>query len=125
MMAGHEANGYRTSRREPDGLPVPEVIEETPGGERSFERFFKCDKIVESSAASIVLAANRCLRQITMTVTERIIAFAIKLRVLGIGKNNSMQTMRSIERHPHSKENAVVAPNLREKIIALVQTDTV
>ncbi len=60
-----------------------------------------------------------------MTVTERIIAFAIKLRVLGIGKSNGMQTMRSVERHPYSKENAVVAPYLREKIFALVQTDAV
>ena len=96
-----------------------------PGSKRFFDRFFECDEITKCSTASIVLTANRGFSQITMTVTERIIAFAIKLRVLGIGKNNSMQTMRSIERHPHSKENAVVAPNLREKIIALVQTDTV
>ncbi len=89
------------------------------------DRLPESDKIPERSTPFVVLAANRCLRQITMTMTERIIALAIELRVLGVRKSNGMQTMRSIERHPHSEENAFVAPYLREKIIALVQTDTV
>jgi hypothetical protein len=96
----------------------------TPRRKRFFDRSSKCDKIVDCSTTPIVLAANRCLSQIAMTVAKRIVALAVELRIFGIGKSNGLQTMGSMERHPHSEENALVIPYFREKIVALMQTDT-
>jgi hypothetical protein len=103
------------------GLKVEMSI--PPRRKRLFDRRSKLDKIVKCPAASIVLAANRCLSQIAMTVTKRIVALAIELRIFGIGKSNGLQTMGGIERRAHSEENAVVIPYFREKICALMQTD--
>ncbi len=36
-----------------------------------------------------------------------------------------MQSMGSAEVHPHSEKNTFVIPNLRKKIVALVQSDAV
>src|SRR5205823_9423575 len=94
-----------------------------PWLKRFFDRFSKFDKIVKCSNASIIFAANRCLSQIAMSVPQRIVALAVELRIFCIGKSNSLQTMGSIEGHSRSKENAIVIPYFREKIIALVQTN--
>src|SRR4029453_604009 len=113
----------------PRGRNIPKIIglnvemAITPRRKRLFNRFSKFDKIIKCSTASIVLTANRCLSQIAMTVTKRIVALAVELRIFGTGKSNRLQTMDSIERHPHSEENAAVIPNFREKIFALMQTD--
>jgi hypothetical protein len=103
------------------GLNVEMAI--PPRRKRFFNRFSEFDKLVKCSTASVVFAAKRCLSQITMPVTKRIVALAVELRIFGIGKSNRLQTMGSIERHPHSEENAAVIPNFREKIFALMQTD--
>src|SRR5882724_11628536 len=96
-----------------------------PRVERLFDRLPKHNEIIKRSAACIVIAANRCLRQITMTMTERMIALAIQLRVLGIRKPSGMQAVRSIEWHLQPKKNGSVIPYFREKIVPLMQTDTV
>src|SRR5438128_12685771 len=96
-----------------------------PRLKRFFDGFSKRNKIIKRSTPFVVLTANRCLRQITMTMAERIIALAIELRVLGVRKSNGMETMRSMKGNPHPEENAVVAPSLRKKIFALVQTEQV
>ena len=91
-----------------------------PGRKRIFDRCSKCDKIIKCSTASIVLTASRRLSQIAMTVTKRIVALAVELRVFGIRESNRVQTMGGIEWRSHSKENGSVIPNFREKIFALV-----
>ncbi len=95
----------------------------TPRRKRFFDCVSKFDKIVKCSTAFIVLTANCCLSQIAMTVTERIVALAVELRIFGIGKSNGLQSMGSMERHPHSEKNAVVIPYFRKKIFAFMQTD--
>src|SRR6266566_10031494 len=95
-----------------------------PRSKRLFDGSSKHDKIAESSAAFVVLAANCCLCHIAMTVTKRIIAFAVKLRVLGVGKTGGMQPMRSIERHLEPEKDAFIIPYFGKKIVPLVQTNT-
>jgi hypothetical protein len=64
VMAGHEASRRWTTRREPDGLPIPEVIEETPHGERSYdlfsrlltERIIMVGKPIDDELANVVAA---------------------------------------------------------------------
>ena len=100
------------------GLKVEMSI--PPRRKRLFDRSSKLDKIVKCSTASIVLTASRRLSQIAMTVTKRIVALAVELRVFGIRESNRVQTMGGIEWHSHSKENGGAIPNFREKIVALV-----
>src|SRR5437899_12094690 len=96
-----------------------------PGLKRFFDGFSKRNKIIKRSTPFVVLTANRCLRQITMTMTERVIALAIELRVLGVRKSNGMETMRSMNGDLQSEENVDVALYICKKIFANVQTDGV
>src|SRR5437762_6495753 len=92
-------------------LPVPK---------RLFDRLLESRKIPERSASAVILATNRCLRQIAMAVTMETIALAVKLRVLGIGKSSGMQAVRSIEWHLHPKKDSFVIPYFREEIASFV-----
>ena len=54
---------------------------------------------------------------------QRIIALAVELRVFGIGKRGGMQSVCSIEWHPHpEKHRFVYFHTFGKKIVALVQT---
>jgi hypothetical protein len=94
-----------------------------PGLKRFFNGVSERWEIVECSTSFIVLSAERCLGKITMAVTAWVTAFAIELRILGLGESSRMQTMRGMERDLHSKKNAFVIPDLGEEIVPLVQTD--
>src|SRR5436190_18216154 len=95
-----------------------------PRRKRLCDCFSESTKIMECPSPFIVLAANRCLRQITVTMPKWIIAFAVKLCVLGVGKTGGMQSMRSVERHPKPEKHALVMPHFGKKIVALVQANT-
>src|SRR6266487_1536944 len=95
----------------------------SPWLKRFFDRFEQRKKIVKGSAARIVLSSDGCFRQVSMTVTERIIALAIKPCVLRIGKRGCMQSVCRVKRHLQSQKNRVALPCFRKKIVALVQTD--
>ena len=92
-----------------------------PGVKRLFDGFSKRDKIIERSAAFVVLAANCCLRQISVAMPKWIIAFAVKFRVLSIGKTCGVQSMRSIKWHPKPEKDALVIPYFGKKVVPLVQ----
>jgi len=57
-------------------------------------------------------------------MSKWIIAFAVQLRVLGIGKTGGMQSMCSIEWHPKPEKDALVIPYFGKKIVALMQAHT-
>jgi hypothetical protein len=61
-------------------MPIP------PRFQRFLDGFPQRDKIVERSAALIVVAANCSFRQVTMAVPQRIVALAVEFCVFGIGK---------------------------------------
>src|ERR1700736_2522292 len=94
-----------------------------PGLKRFFNGVSERQEIVECSTSFIVLSTDRCLGKITMAVTAWVAAFAIELRVLGLGETSRMQTMCGMQWHLHSKKNAFVIPDFGEKIVPLVQTD--
>src|SRR5438105_4424741 len=94
-----------------------------PGLKRFFNGVSEGQEIIECSTSFIVFSTDRCLGEITMSVTEWVIAFAIELCVLGLRERRGMQTMGGMERHLHSKKNAFVIPYLGEKIVPLVQAD--
>jgi len=95
-----------------------------PGLKRLFDGLSKRTKIIERSAAFVALTANRCLRHVAVAMPKLIIAFAIKLRVLGIGKTSDVQSMGSIEWNPNPEKNGLVVPYFGKKIIALMQAHT-
>src|SRR5260370_8554442 len=96
-----------------------------PRCKRLCDCFSESTKILKRASPFIVLAANRCLRQITVAMPKGIIAFAVKLRVLGIGKTGGMQSMCSIEWHPKPEKAALVIPYFAKKIVALIQAHTI
>src|SRR4030095_4845655 len=94
-----------------------------------FQRFLngfpQRNKIVERSAALIVVAADCSFRQVTMAMPQRIVALAVELCVFGIGKGNSAQTVCRIKCHPHPKEDGSVLPHLGKEVCALMQAYTI
>src|SRR5438094_6290020 len=94
-----------------------------PGLKRLFDRLFESAKIPKRSAPFVIFAANRCLRQIAMTMTMEIVALPVELRVLGIRKSGGVQSMRGVERHLQPEKNSFAFPHFRKKIIALVQAE--
>src|SRR5437762_13909525 len=92
-----------------------------PRRKRLCDCFSESTKIMEYPSPFIVLAANRCLRQIAVAMPKWIIAFAVKLRGLGIGETFRMQSMCSIEWHPKPEKDALVMPHFGKKIVPLVQ----
>src|SRR6267378_7733861 len=100
-------------------MPIP------PRFQRFLNGFRQGNKIVERSAALIVVATDCSFRQVTMAMPQWIVALAVELCVFGIGKNSSAQTVCRIKSHPHSKEDGSVLPHLGKKIRALVQTYTI
>ena len=95
-----------------------------PRGKRLCDCFSESTKILNCATPFIVLAGNRCLRHVAVTMPEWIIAFAVKLRVLGIGETGGMQSMRSIEWHPKPEKDAFVMPDFGKKIVTLMQAHT-
>src|SRR4029077_17804887 len=100
-------------------MPIP------PRFQRFLNGFPQCNKIVERSAALIVVAADCSFAHVTMAMPQRIAALAVELCVFGIGKSSSAQTVRRIKCHPHPKEDGLVLPHLGKKIRALVQAYTI
>src|SRR6266487_1084597 len=100
-------------------MPIP------PRFQRFLNGFPQRDKIVEHSAALIIVAADCSFRQVTMAMTQRIVALAVELCVFGIGKSSSAQTVCRIKYHPRPKEDGSVLPHLGKKICALVQAYTI
>jgi len=94
-----------------------------PGLKRFFNGVSERQEIVECSTSFIVLSTDRCLGEITMAVTEPIIALAVEIRVFCLRESSGMQTMRGMKGHLHSKKSAFVIPYLGEEIVALVQAD--
>src|SRR5438445_11417524 len=100
-------------------MPIP------PRFQRFLNGFPERNKIVERSAALIVVAADCSFRQVAMAMPQRIVALAVKLCVFGIGKSSSAQTVGCIKCHSHAKKDGSVLPDLDEKIRTLVQADTI
>src|SRR5882724_4710829 len=100
-------------------MPVP------PRLQRFLDGFPQRNKIVERSAVLIVVAADCSFRQVTMAMTQRIVALAVELCVFGIGKSSSAQTVCCIKCHSHPKKDGSVLPHLGEKIRTLVQAYTI
>src|SRR5947207_7176116 len=94
-----------------------------PRCKRLGDCFSESIKILNRASPLIVLTANRCLRHIAVAMPKWIIAFAVKLRVLGIGETFRMQSMRSIEWHSKPEKDALVMPHFGKKIVPLVQPD--
>src|SRR5215831_17227752 len=95
-----------------------------PWFQRVLDRFPERNKIVQRSAAFIVVAADCRFRQIPMAMTQRIVAFAVELCVFGVRKSASTQTVGRLKRHPHPEEDGPVLPHFGKKIFALVQAET-
>src|SRR5438034_5842521 len=85
------------------------------------DRVVQRNKIVKCSTARMVFASDRCLSQVPMTVTIRIVALAIEPDVLGSGKLPRVQSMGCVERHLHSEKNCIAVPCFREEIGPLVE----
>src|SRR5438309_8854042 len=100
-------------------MPIP------PRFQRFLNGFPERNKIVERSAALIVVAADCSFRQVAMAMPQRIVALAVKLCVFGIGKSSSAQTVCCIKCHSHPKKDGSVLPHLDEKIRTLVQAYTI
>ena len=81
-----------------------------PRPERSFDAMEQRAKTVKRSAPLIVGTADRRLRQIAMTMAARVVALAIKGKVLGLGEAGRVQAVRGAERPLHSKEKISVMP---------------
>src|SRR5438093_6003026 len=97
----------------------------SPRLKRFFDCFPKCDKVVERSAARIVIASDSRLGQIQVAMTTWIVAFAIEICVFAFGERGGMQSMRRVERHLQSQKSRTVSPRFRKKIFALMQTNAV
>src|SRR6266540_3391656 len=97
----------------------------SPWLKRFCHRVLQRHKVVERAAAHIVIASDSRFRQIPVTVTRWIVAFAIKVCVLGIGKRGCMQSMRRLKRRLQSEKNGFVPQSFSEKIGTLVQTNAV
>src|SRR6266480_1863352 len=100
-------------------MPIP------PRFQRFLNGFPERNKIVERSAALIVVAADCSFRLVAMAMPQRIVALAVKLCVFGIGKSSSAQTVCCIKCHSHPKKDGSVLPHLGEKIRTLVQAYTI
>src|SRR5438132_570673 len=74
----------------------------SPWLKRFFDRFSKRNKVVEDSAARLVLASDGCFRQVPMTMAARIVALAVEPCVLRVRKRGCMQSVRGVERHLQS-----------------------
>src|SRR5690242_19383905 len=94
-----------------------------PWVERFCNSVLQRNEIVKRSAAYIVLAAHSRFRQVAVTVPAWIVALAIEVRVLGIGKRRCMQAMCCMKWHLQSQENNLVSPRLRKKVVALLQAN--
>src|ERR1051326_8651292 len=92
----------------------------SPRLKRFRNRVLQRHKIVERAAASVVFAADCRFSQIAVSMAARIIALAVKLRVIWLGKCGCMQSMRRMERHLQSEENGLIRPRFGKKIIALM-----
>src|ERR1043166_6406806 len=96
-----------------------------PWLERFFDRIAQFDEVVKPSRALVVMTAHSCFSDIMMAMSGRVVALAVKVPVLRIGKRGRMKPMGSIERHAHSQKHAFVVPDFGEKILALMQPDSI
>src|SRR5581483_787227 len=96
-----------------------------PWIQRTLDSLSKSNKIVERSAALIVIAANGRFCQVTMTMAQRIVTLPVELCVFRFRKAGSAQAVCGVKWHLHSKEDGALLPHLCEKICALVQAHTI
>ena len=97
----------------------------TPWLERLVDSLVEGSKIDERPGAFIVITADGGFGDVTMAVTERVVAFAIKLRILGIRKSGSVQAVGGTKWHAQTEENGFVIPKFSKKIITLMQSNAV
>src|SRR5437870_9382018 len=86
----------------------------SPWLKRFCHRVLQRHKAVERAAAHIVIASDSRLRQISVIVTRRIVAFAINYCVTGLRNGGCMQSVRRLKRPEPAHEDGLGDQSLRQ-----------